>query len=231
MSLVLTSSLVNQRFWAITVIGQQLPFPGSSPQQPPTGFSGAAHTLEALVASQSPSLAELMGVQGLGEAISALAQRGCTWSSPSSTPPQGVVSFGTKVALPSVRRGRFLTPWQELHTLCKGLLASSVARHLLHSGRQRCLLDHALLLLATCGRQELLQVRCTDFPRLPLITWLAGHCFPPQLRLTMLCFIPTAQGWCTMQKVSSHQPLRGCRAAWRFSRMVCDGSTRQLRLL
>ncbi|CAE7276407.1 GRTP1 [Symbiodinium pilosum] len=80
------------------------------------GFHGDRAAAAALVASQSPGLAELMGVHSLGESISALASR-CLLS--------GFVGFLSGPPLVAF--------WEEL-----------------------------------------LQVRCADFPRLPLITWLAG---------------------------------------------------------
>ncbi|CAE7799010.1 GRTP1, partial [Symbiodinium necroappetens] len=80
------------------------------------GYHGDRAAAAALVASQSPSLSELMGVQCLGESISALASR-CLLS--------GFVGFLSGPPLVAL--------WEEL-----------------------------------------LQVRCADFPRLPLISWLAG---------------------------------------------------------
>ncbi|CAE7456438.1 GRTP1 [Symbiodinium natans] len=80
------------------------------------GYHGDRAAVAALVALQSPSLAELMGVQSLGESISALASR-CLLS--------GFVGFLSGPPLVAF--------WEEL-----------------------------------------LQVRCADFPRLPLISWLAG---------------------------------------------------------
>ncbi|CAE6955330.1 GRTP1 [Symbiodinium sp. CCMP2592] len=117
MCLGFTAGREEEGFWLFIHLLEDVLGPDFFSRQPALlGYHGDRAAAAALVASQSPSLAELMGVQCLGESISALASR-CLLS--------GFVGFLSGPPLVAF--------WEEL-----------------------------------------LQVRCTDFPRLPLISWLAG---------------------------------------------------------
>eukprot|EP00439_Symbiodinium_sp_Y106_P044912 s536_g5.t1 len=117
MCLGFTAGREEEGFWLFIHLLEDVLGPDFFSRQPALlGYHGDRAAAAALVASQSPSLAELMGVQCLGESISALASR-CLLS--------GFVGFLSGPPLVAF--------WEEL-----------------------------------------LQVRCADFPRLPLISWLAG---------------------------------------------------------
>ncbi|CAE7593658.1 GRTP1 [Symbiodinium sp. CCMP2456] len=117
MCLGFTAGREEEGFWLFIHLLEDVLGPDFFSRQPALlGYHGDRAAAAALVASQSPSLAELMGVQCLGESISALASR-CLLS--------GFVGFLSGPPLVAL--------WEEL-----------------------------------------LQARCADFPRLPLISWLAG---------------------------------------------------------
>ena len=133
-------------------------------------------------------------------------------------------------------------------SLCpQDLWASSLALLLLLFGRPCCETTECLLQESNLSSgQELLQVRCADFPRLPLISWLAGgecrlshlplilNCMlGPQMSTThpifveSLCFSASScsQGWCTTLKASWHRPWLVCPAARQIRQRkhkICD---------